>query len=81
MAVCIRRAEDGTIRVEFPFDYERVGRIKRIPGSVWIASLKEWRLPGDRDTVIKIAELFGEDDVVFGSGSEWFMESLMNTPD
>lgn len=77
MAVTLRKAEDGSIRVEFPFDYERVARIKSIPGHAWIASVKEWRLPGDRETVLKLAELFADDDIVFASGAEWFVDCLM----
>lgn len=79
MAVTFRKAEDGSIRVEFPFDYERVARIKSIPGHSWIAPAKEWRLPGNPQTALKLAELFADDDIVFASGAEWFVQCLMGT--
>lgn len=72
MAICIRKGEDDSIRVSFPFDSERVSLIKSIPGNRWIASTKEWRLPLDERTIVKIAEFFADEDIVFESGAELF---------
>lgn len=77
MAVQIRKAEDDSVRVSFPYDHERVGKIRGIPGHRWVESTKEWRLPGNEQTVFKLAELFAEDDIVFESGADWFIKCLM----
>ena len=77
MAVQLRRAEDGSVRVSSPYDYERVRKIRSIPGYRWVEATKEWQLPGDEQTVDKLAELFAEDDVVFESGADWFIRCLM----
>lgn len=72
MAINIRRGEDDSIRLSFPFDHERVEKVKRIPGHQWLPATKEWRLPADERTIIKVAELFGDEDIVFESGAELF---------
>lgn len=72
MAIRIRKEDDGGVRISFPFDAERVGLIKQIPGHRWLMNTKEWWLPANELTLTKLGEFFAEDDIVFESGAEWF---------
>ncbi len=52
------------IRVDFPYNIERIKQIKTIEGSRWSMSLKSWHLPYSKKTIKELKLIFSDITIV-----------------
>lgn len=54
----ILRQDDNRLLLEFQYNPVWIAQVRQIPGARWLASLKSWAIPKDRDTVKMARQIF-----------------------
>ena len=63
MPIYVNKSNDDELQISFDYSVERVTRIKIIPNHRWDSSKKVWILKNDEETIKKLKELFGDEEI------------------
>jgi len=61
--IYIRPGEKGRLIIEFPYDPERVAKIRTIPGRRWHPEERVWSVPADEGMIERLLALFVGEEV------------------
>ncbi len=68
LSIWVRKGEAGRLELVFPYNEEYITKIKEISGRKWDAQNKKWLIPNSKETIDRLLELFGKDELVADKG-------------
>ncbi|WP_053956770.1 hypothetical protein [Inediibacterium massiliense] len=73
MTIQIEKEEDKNLVISFPYDFERVKKMKSIEGSYWNEKKKSWIIPYNKEKLLTLLSLFADEEIITKDALDCFM--------